>query len=182
MEMKKVSLITAILILFVLSTFAMAQQQGSAKRAAGGRGGYNCGLANLNLTTEQADKIRVLREAHLKEVRPLRTQMFDKRAQMRLLWMQVEPDGAKIKSLQKEIDKLRGQLQDKRTDHRLAFIKLLTPEQRTQLLAQKGMGRGKSKGKGGRGFHDRGFGSRDRTGQGFVGQGFTGGTGSQPQK
>ena len=86
-------------------------------------------LDSLNLTVEQIEKVRVLRESYLKAKDPLRNQMFSKRTELKLLWMQLKPDPAKIKSKQKEVHDLRWQLQLKRTDYRLAFREILTPEQ-----------------------------------------------------
>jgi len=91
-------------------------------------------LDSLNLTVEQTEKVRVLRESYLKAKDPLRNQMFSKRAELKLLWMQLKPNPAEIKSKQKEIHDLRWQLQLKRTDYRLAFREILTPEQLSKYI------------------------------------------------
>ena len=87
-----------------------------------------------------AEKIRALRQSHEKDILPLRTQLFTNRAEMRLLWMETDPDSEKIKAKQKEIHKLQGQLQEKNMDFRFAVSDILTPEQRSKLL-QKRFGR-----------------------------------------
>jgi len=139
--MKKISLIIALILLVASANIAMAGHRGKG----GGMGpwaGMNApALSNLNLTTEQEEKIRVLGEAHQKELAPLRMELFKKRTELKLLWMQTNLDANKIKAKQKEIHELRGQLQEKLTDSRLDFYNTLTPEQRTQFILQK-YGRG----------------------------------------
>jgi len=98
-------------------------------------------LSALNLSAEQSEKIRGLRESFVKETTPIRTQLFTKKTEMRLLWIQTSLDAEKIRATQKEILSLMGQMQEKTTDFRLAFRNLLTPEQTSQLLAQD-VGRG----------------------------------------
>ncbi|MBW1780578.1 MAG: Spy/CpxP family protein refolding chaperone [Deltaproteobacteria bacterium] len=139
--MKKISLIAAFLLLVASSTWVMAGPRGKAGKGGGGWCPGASLLSTLNLSAEQSEKVRALRESFLKETTPIRTQMFTKRAEVKLLWLQTNLDAAKIRATQKEIRDLIGQLQEKRTDFRLAFRNLLTPEQTTRLLAQ-GVGRG----------------------------------------
>jgi Spy/CpxP family protein refolding chaperone len=149
--MKKVSMVfAAVLISTALTATAFAFGPGGGwGRGHGGRPCYNQGdgpipaASQLNLTAEQTEKIKVLRETHLKNVTPLRDKMFSKRAELKLLWLQTSPDQNKIMSVQKEIRALRDQLEDKRTSHRLDVFNLLTPEQRTKFQAYGGhRGRG----------------------------------------
>ena len=127
--MKKLSILFMVIMLVISATIAMA-------------GPWRCGsgmgpnaLANLDLSAEQATKIQALREARLKEVSPVRNQLFGKRAELRLLWVQINPDQDKIRAKQKEISNLRDQIQEKTTKYRLELRKALTPEQRAQLMA-----------------------------------------------
>ena len=144
--MKKVSMaFAAVLLSTALAASAFAFGPGGGwGRGHGGWPCYNQGAgpipaaAQLNLTEEQTEKIRALREAHLKDVTPLRDKMFSKRAELKLLWLQASPDQNKITAAQKEIRALRDQLEDKRTSHRLAVFNLLTPEQRTKNQAYGG--------------------------------------------
>lgn len=135
--------------------------RGHARGAcAGGPGddGEIQAIPGLGLTAEQTAKIGDLREAHLKDIKPLRDKMFSKRGELKLLWLQKTPDREKITAVQKEIGSLRDQMQDKMTSHRLAMLNILTPEQRTKfqaLAAEKGFGSG-----------GRGFGPRDGSGPG----------------
>lgn len=80
--------------------------------------------------------------------------MFSKRSELRLLWLQTNPDQAKITAVQKAIRSLRDQIQDKRTSQRLAVFNVLTPEQQTKAQAYgagKGFGPGGGQSAGGLG-------------------------------
>jgi Spy/CpxP family protein refolding chaperone len=101
----------------------------------------------FNLTAEQTAKINALREAHLRDVKPIRDTMFSKRGDLRLLWLQKNPDQEKIRQTQKEIRTLRDQMEDKKDTLRLEVLKVLTPEQQEKLNAYRP----------GRGFFDPGM-------------------------
>jgi Spy/CpxP family protein refolding chaperone len=127
-----------------------------------GHGGGSCNsgdvtaLSELNLTAEQTAKVNALREAHLKDIKPLQDKMFSKRGELRLLWLQTNPDQDKILAVQKEIRNLRDQMQDKMTIFRLNILKVLTPEQQEKAKSFR-MGRGFGPGmKSGPGFHGGG--------------------------
>ena len=138
--MKKISLIAAFVLMLGSATIAMAGQHGKGGKTGPWWGMNPSALSCLNLTEDQSEKIRALRQSHEKDILPLRTQLFTKRAQMRLLWMETDPDSEKIKAKQKELHKLQGQLQEKNMDSRFAISDILTPEQRSKLL-QKRFGR-----------------------------------------
>jgi len=106
-------------------------------------GGYHdlAAAPGLNLTAEQSAQVRGLQEAQLKEIQPLQNNLYSKRSELRLLWLQQTPDQGKITAADREIRALRDQIQDKMTSHRLAIFKILTPEQQTKLQAY-GAGRG----------------------------------------
>ncbi|MGZ3595989.1 MAG: Spy/CpxP family protein refolding chaperone, partial [Syntrophales bacterium] len=134
--MKKLTmtLVTA-LIVASLSSYAFAYGPGPGR----GHGGADCYgpdrsvLSQLNLTPEQTAKINALREANMRETKPLKDKMFSKRGDLRLLWLQTNPDQNKIMAAQKEIRVLRDQMQDKMTVYRLEILKVLTPEQQEKL-------------------------------------------------
>jgi len=134
--MKKFSVIAACLLLVASATWVVAGPRGFA----GLDGDEWCPraseLSTLNLSAEQSEKVRALRESFLKETTPIRNQLFTKKAELRLLWIQTTLDVEKIRSIQKDIHDLIGQMQTKTTDFRLAFRNLLTPEQVSQLLSQ----------------------------------------------
>ncbi|MDD2672798.1 MAG: Spy/CpxP family protein refolding chaperone [Syntrophales bacterium] len=136
-------------IVFLIISFVIAVSftTAFAGPVVGTKGnGWN--IASLNLTTDQANKIQTLREARWKEIKPLRNKLFNRFTELKLLWMQANPDQAKIKTKQQEIRDIQSRLQDKLTTHRLEIRKILTPEQQAQITAfglERGYYRGFSK-------------------------------------
>jgi protein CpxP len=79
----------------------------------------------------------------LKDIKPLHDEMFSKRGDLRLLWLEKSPDAAKIAAKRKEINSLRDQMEEKRDAHRLQVYNILTPEQRAKVQAfMSGAGHG----------------------------------------
>jgi len=131
-------MVAALLMVLALTTSAVA---GPKDRFFDGKGHLDPAVMEaLALTSEQTEKIQALYETAKKEIIPLKAQVTTKRAEMRLLWSQTTLDADKIKATQKELQALQSQLRDIRTDMRIAFRKLLTPEQTSNLLAM-GFGR-----------------------------------------
>jgi Spy/CpxP family protein refolding chaperone len=91
----------------------------------------------LNLTEEQQTKVDDLTKSMQKDLAPVRTELIKKRMELDLLWMDESPDADKIKAMQREIRDLRGIMEDKLTDLRLSILKILTPEQRAELLTKQ---------------------------------------------
>ena len=178
--MKKI-LIAATALMLITTTSAFAGPR-TGMGMGSGFGPGSCNISGLDLTTEQVEKVRAVRQAHMANMQDSRNQMFQKKAEIRLEWMQTTPDVDKIKKLQGEINDLRAVKQSMMVDQELEFRKILTPDQLTRYLAQgagAGMGqgrgfghcgRGKAMGQGaGRGM--MGQGACPRTGRGMKGQG-----------
>jgi Spy/CpxP family protein refolding chaperone len=49
-------------------------------------------FSGLNLTAEQTAKINALRDAYLKDTKPHQDKLFSKRGDLKLLWLQTNPD------------------------------------------------------------------------------------------
>jgi Spy/CpxP family protein refolding chaperone len=142
--------LVAVLVATALSTYAFAYGPGWG-RGHGGADSYGPDtsfLSQLNLTPEQTAKINALREANLRDTKPLRDKMYSKRGDLRLLWLQTNPDQNKVASVQKEIRALRDQMQDKITASRLEVLKVLTPEQQEKVKSFRGRGFGPGMGGG----------------------------------
>jgi Spy/CpxP family protein refolding chaperone len=110
-----------------------------------GRGDF-AGFAGVELTADQKTQLQTMSDAQLKEIAPLREQMFAKRDEVRKLWLEANPDQVKITAAQKEMRSLRDQLQDKMTAFRLDTLNVLTLEQREKLksaAAGRGFGPGR---------------------------------------
>ncbi len=131
--MKKKILITAVLTLF-FSAISFAQP---------GMGLGPCKGKNLtdkekiekfsgipNLTDEQITKIKKLRTEHMKEVTQKQALLKEKRAHLKVLMTQDNPNQKEIDKTVNEINSLRGDLMKSRIDMQLKIRSLLTDEQK----------------------------------------------------
>jgi Spy/CpxP family protein refolding chaperone len=149
--MKKLAIILVTLLtltVFAASAFAFGPGWGRGHGGGSYDGCDPAALSQLNLTAEQTTKINAFREAFLKDTKPLQDKMFSKRGDLKILWLQQNPDQEKILTMQKEIRALRDQIQEKRDVYRLNVYNVLTPEQKEKL---KSYGPGRSFGHGMRG-------------------------------
>jgi len=89
------------------------------------------------LTAEQSAKLTELRTQRDQKAAPIRNEMIAKRAELRNLWLESDPDKAAIKAKQEEINDLRAKLQDTMTQYRLEVGKILTPDQQAQLQSAR---------------------------------------------
>ncbi|MEN6321173.1 MAG: Spy/CpxP family protein refolding chaperone [Syntrophaceae bacterium] len=159
--MKKLTM--TLVTIFIVTAFAASAYAFGPGWGRGHGGGYCYGpndaaLSNLNLTAAQTAKINTLRESHLKDVKPLQDKMFSKRGDLKLLWLQTNPDQDKILATQKEVRVLRDQMHDKMISYRLEVLKVLSPEQQEKLKSY-GPGHGFGPGmRGGPGYHGGGMG------------------------
>jgi len=148
-------------LMTVVAVIALAAIVASPAMAYRGMGmGYGSGPGNvadigaargLDLTAEQTAKINALREAHLKDIKPLQDQMLSKSGELRSLWLVTTPDKEKILALQKDAQGLRDQLTDKFTTYRLEVRQVLTPEQLAKVQSY-GAGHGMARMGGGPGM------------------------------
>ncbi len=106
------------------------------------RAGYGSGPGNvediaeergLDLTAEQREKINTLRDAHLRDIKPLQERLYVRSRELRGLWLAEAPDRESILTIQKEVQALRNQLMDKLTTYRLDAWQFLTPEQQAKV-------------------------------------------------
>jgi Spy/CpxP family protein refolding chaperone len=155
--MKKIIFAVMMAAILVTSGLAMGQGWGKGPGMGMGYGPYYGGAraggpgpwGALNLSPEQVEKMRVLRDSFFKEKIPLGNELMSKRLELRALWVQTNPDEEKILAKQKEINGLRAQLQEKATKSRLEMLRILSPEQRARWQAYKASfrhGRGNDRG------------------------------------
>ncbi|UCF91267.1 MAG: Spy/CpxP family protein refolding chaperone [Desulfobacterales bacterium] len=136
--MNRITFFAGMALVIISAVMAPA---GSDAKSGPGRHGWELDetlLASLNLTPEQKEKIQSLREAYEKDITPLRTQKFEKWAELQLLWRQPDPDVNRIKATQNAIFGLKRQLVDKMTDFRISLRRILTPEQLLQFIELEG--------------------------------------------
>jgi len=141
--------------LALMATLALAWGPGFGPGFGRGFRGPAYGVPPIpDLTDEQSVQIQALRDAFLKEIEPLREDLFTKGTELRTLWSSPNPDAAAVTAKQKEILDLQSKLQERATTLGLEIRKVLTPEQLAKLpaLSQDGtFGPGA-------GFGPRGFG------------------------
>jgi Spy/CpxP family protein refolding chaperone len=130
--MKKTTIIglSLALVVALVATVAFARGPGFGGYGMGPGYGYS---AIANLTAEQSSQIQTLQKAHWEEIAPLQQALFQKRTELRNLWLTPSPDQAAVTAKQKEILDLQSKLQEKVTNLRLEVRKVLTPEQQAQF-------------------------------------------------
>ncbi len=155
MKTLKIGLIGMVMMLMAAAAMAAPQGMGRDRgpERSPERFGNDPGLACLDLDFEQTKKIREMRMAYEQEVAPLKIQMYERKAELRLLWMQIKADPKQITAKSRQIHDLKWQIEEKKIDFKLRFRHILTPEQLSKYLAN--MPDGKHKGGMGRGGHHR---------------------------
>lgn len=137
--MTRASFIVTFIVAFLAVPLAAGPRQApDPDPQRGGRGDEEEAIRYLNMTSEQKEKLRLLRDARDKDVMPLRLQEQERNAELRLLWLQLKPDPAKIKLKLKQIHDLKWQIQEKDADYWIAFRDLLTPDQLSSFLTLVG--------------------------------------------
>ena len=137
--MKKAIVILSALVLLTQGT-AMAAPAGRDRIERGMMGygkNYDCSsiIANphLKLTAEQAARLRALDDKYRPEIEPIRGQLSDKGRELKAEWLQTEPDRGRIELLKGDVAKLQARLRAALAAQRADALKVLTPEQRTQV-------------------------------------------------
>lgn len=92
----------------------------------------------LDLSDEQSAKIDRVREEGRAAATELRKEMMRLRNEMDGAMLADEPDAAAIRRLANKIGEVRTQLDIHRLETRLAVRKVLTPEQRDQMILRQG--------------------------------------------
>ena len=87
----------------------------------------------LNLTQEQRDKMRELRNRYEADTHDLRYDVRMKRLEMQKLFTDPKVDDATLLGKERELNALRLKLMDRKTEMKLAWRKILTPEQIQEL-------------------------------------------------
>jgi Spy/CpxP family protein refolding chaperone len=100
-----------------------------------GRRGYGPGggLAALNLSDEQRDKIAAIQEENRKKNWDRMGQMRSEQFKLRRMYYADKVDPAAVAEQQKKVDDLRRQLIQSRVEARNQVQAVLTPEQRKQF-------------------------------------------------
>jgi len=108
----------------------------AARSAAQGRPGAGP-MAGLNLTQEQRDRVKGLREAQAGDLRAVREKMRGARQQFREAMRADVPDEAAVRAAAEALGVLQADLAVLQSRARAEFLKVLTPEQQARLKAAR---------------------------------------------
>ena len=123
-------LLLAIIIVLGISLSVTAQPQ--QRRQMPNRSHMaQSGFQHLNLTEEQKDQIKQIRQAHLKDVQSYKDEVKINRAKVNALLHKDDPDMKQIVNLVEANGKLLTQIQIKSIEQKIAVRSLLTDEQKT---------------------------------------------------
>jgi len=148
---KRTLVILSTLLLFTVGTASVLHAWRGGPEGGMGYGSAPYGAVvladpNLDLTTEQTARISALDEKYLRDIKPLKDQLYGKSRELRSAWLQKTLDRIKINDLQKDVTNMRGQMREKITAHRLEVLNILAPEQQAKVQAygaRNGYGSGK---------------------------------------
>lgn len=161
--LRKLTLAT--LLLTLVAALPAIAQPGSGRGGPAGDGPRGDGFRDggfgprlekiLDLTEEQKEAIGSLREKQRGSALEQRKELMKLRHEIRGLMLEDEPDAGALEKLVRQAGALKTEMQVARTRHRLEVRKLLTDEQRDELLLHRphrGDGpRGERQGRPGRG-------------------------------
>ena len=106
---------------------------GQGRGMMGGGYGAGGGLAALNLTDEQREKVVAIQEAHRQKNWAAMGEVRAEQFKLRSLYRGEKLDADKIAEQQKKVDGLRQQMLKSRVETHNQIAAALTPEQRKQL-------------------------------------------------
>jgi len=125
------------MVIMLVSFLSLNSAEAQRFNNAEGHGAYmdmGPGMVNaLELTDEQVIQLDNIKRDYLKLITPVQTELFGKRAEMRLLWIEPVLDEKKIISKQEKINELINILKMNDIKYKLSYNKILTPMQRQNL-------------------------------------------------
>jgi len=133
--MKKKILLTTVIVAFIsamaFSQPGMGKRMGKNPQATEWNECKGHGFEKIpNLTDEQKSKIEKIRTAHMKVITEKQALLKEKRAHLKTLMVNDNPDQKEIDKTIDEIDNLRGDLMKERVKTQLEIKALLTDEQK----------------------------------------------------
>ena len=96
---------------------------------AGPWGGRTFGMGPMlsNLTPEQSSQVLALQQSHQEKIAPIQEELFNKKMELRTLWVDHNPDQVRITALQKDIFGLMDLLQQESTVLRADMLRIIAP-------------------------------------------------------
>jgi len=96
-------------------------------------GGLRLDLTSLNLTEEQKQRIKQVREGNRDKARSFRKTLMEKQEQLRSLIFSADGTDAQVRTMRKEVRKAQDSMEELNLDDLLAVRGVLTSEQRQRL-------------------------------------------------
>ena len=118
-------------LLLIILSISLAWAQWPLQREMGhGHGHPPCWLPDdLQLTTEQKEKLISIQGSYLSDISSLRNDLLNKRYELRRLMSDPTSKVDDIRAKQEEAFELETQIQEKVIDYQLMVREILTPEQ-----------------------------------------------------
>lgn len=148
------SLVLLSLMLGGLGASALAQRPGCGRDGARGKDAPACHEVGMrasrggpagerfaplpDLTDQQREAMKKLREDGAKAMVPMRKEMMRLRHELAGEMMKDEPNAVRLQDLTRQTGELRTRMQLQRLEHRLAMRQVLTAEQRDRMLLRRG--------------------------------------------
>ncbi len=121
---------------------AESPEASSASKAALALAAPRGGLAALDLSAEQLQRIAEIRQEAYQQAIPIQGELYTLRQQLALALRGAQIDAQQVKDLAGRIHELQGKLQEIQLQMLLDIHGVLTDEQRSQLSAYGGLGLG----------------------------------------
>ena len=168
----KRKIIYAVIGVFVIGIIGSVAFVKHADAQRGKRRGMRGGMAALELTDEQKEKMSDLRSAHQKAMVDLRAAHQKARIDLGEIRKQDNPSASDIQAKVDAVTAAQGKIMAREIQHNIDVRNLLTAEQKEKLGEMRRGGRMGFRGRGGPGFRgDDGPRFRGRGGPGFRGRG-----------
>jgi len=169
MKRKIIYAVIGVFVIGVIGSVAFVKQ---ADAQRGKRRGMRGGMAALELTDEQKEKMNSLRSAHQKAMVDLRAAHQKARIDLGVIRRQDNPSASDIQAKVDAVTAAQGKIMAREIQHSMDVKNLLTVEQKEKLGEMRRGGRMGFRGRGGPGFRDGdGPRFRGRGGPGFRGRG-----------
>ncbi|MGV8079952.1 MAG: Spy/CpxP family protein refolding chaperone [Syntrophales bacterium] len=144
-------LIIVLLVAAFLAVFSPAEGR-DGPRGRFGPGSYAAPdfteMPGLDLMPVQREVLTVLRESHLRDIRPMQNTLEERSRELRRLWLETSPDWEHIRIVQQEVRLLWDRIMEQERLYLREAIRILTQEQQAVVrdsesvsILRPGMGR-----------------------------------------
>lgn len=139
--MKLLMILVVIVLSVILASLPAFAQRGPLRDAPGYIDDISA-IPGIHVTAEQKKELEALRESYRRDAGRLQERLAERKASLRLMWLERHPDQQRIITVQHEIDGLRKRLREMDREYRRSVNDVLAPEQRDILRSQMRQRRG----------------------------------------